>query len=114
MEVIEQQKEAKALVRELLEEDTRCRNDDLWLILRIWQKKQFIKLFVPFEELRRMIVPETITRVRRQIQNTYGQLLPTDPQILVKRKVKEDILRSYYRDNENLIQAWESIKFGVQ
>lgn len=112
-QILMQQEEAKALVRQALEEDTRCRNNDLWLCLYIWQKKQQIRLFVPYEQLTQMMPPETISRARREIQNTQGALLPTDPQILVRRRVKEDVLRAYFAENVALIQEYERIKFGI-
>ena len=54
--------ESKELVLECLKDDERCRNDDLWLILSIWQKKQHIKIFVDYNELSKM---------------TYSQINPT-------------------------------------
>lgn len=111
--IIQDQIQAKNLVRELLQTDQRYRNDDLWLILQIWQQKQQIKLFIPYDKLCEMIKPETITRVRREIQNTQGEFLPTDPSVLVRRKVKEDIIRSYYQGNDRLLQEWQNIKYGV-
>lgn len=112
--IIEEQIRTQQLVKELLEEDQRCRNDDLWLILQIWQKKQQIQLYVPYTKLFEMITPETITRVRRDIQNTKGELLPTDPLVLVRRKVKEDVIRSFYADDQHLLEDWQKIKYGVK
>jgi hypothetical protein len=82
-------KAAKEIVHECLTEDARCRNDDLFLILKVWQKKQQINCFVPYDKLSEMIKPETITRVRRKIQNDDGELLPTDPEVLRRRKIKQ-------------------------
>lgn len=88
--------EAKVLVEELLSADERCRNDDLWLIMQYWIHKQHIQLFVPFERLHEMTSAETITRVRREIQNRDMKFLPTDPEVLIKRKVKQSVLHDYY------------------
>jgi hypothetical protein len=105
--------EAKTLVEKCLEEDIRCRNDDFWLCLQVW-KKQGIKIFVDFTQLKIMFNPETIIRNRAFIQNDENRLLPTIPQVLVKRKVKEEVLRNYYADNPALLQEWENIKFDVR
>lgn len=95
MNEIKQQIKAKELVEEVLSTDIRARNNDLWLILQVWQKKQQVKLFIPYEELNRMISPETITRVRRDIQNHDGRLVATDPVIFARRS-KQKKLRGYY------------------
>jgi hypothetical protein len=90
------QDKAKELVTKCLEQDIRCRNSDLYLILMVWQRMQHIKCFIPYEEMNKMIKPETITRCRRQIQNTEGRLVATDP-VVFNRRNKEKILREYYR-----------------
>ena len=95
MSIIAKQKEAKELVTRCLESDIRCRNSNLYLILMVWQKMQQIKCFIPYEEMNKMIKPETISRVRRQIQNTEGRLVATDPVVLARRS-KEKKLREYY------------------
>lgn len=108
----EQQLQAKEIVEQLLSTDERARNDDLWLILQVWQKMQQIKLYIPYEDMNRMISPETITRVRRQIQNTESRLLPTNMQVCMKRKVKEDVLRAFYGESSRQLENFRFIKYG--
>lgn len=113
--IIREQETTKKLVKELMETDQRCRNDDLWLILQVWQRKQQIKVFIPFDQMHEMIAPETITRCRRDVQNTDGELLPTDPRILLRRQVKEQTLREYYaKRNPEIISDWEKLKYGIK
>lgn len=98
---------------ELLEKEPRCRNDDLWLVLQVWQKKQQIKLFIPYDEIQYMINPETIRRVRQEIQNDEGLFLPTDPQVLIRRRVREDLIRKYYAGHA-VLKEWENKRFEVK
>lgn len=113
-EIIKEQEQAQALVKQCLSEDEKCRNNDLWLILQVWQKKQQIKLFVPYNQMREMISPETIVRARRKIQNTNGELLPTLPEVLYKRKVKQEILRRYFSQNQDIIREWEVLAYKLK
>lgn len=104
----------KKLVEEVLSEDQRSRNDYLWLILQIWQKKQFIKVFVPYEEIKNMIAPETITRCCRLIQHTLGRYLPTDPNVAFRRKIREEQIRDYFSDNEWYLSEFQRLTYGVK
>jgi len=108
-----EQATVQRLVEEVLQESQRARNNDLWLLLQYWQKKQYIKVFIPFEKIGEMTAAESITRARRKIQNTEGKLLPTDPQVLIKRKIKEEALKEYYSDNQTLLQQYINLKYGI-
>lgn len=109
-----QQKEAKVIVEEILREDVYARNSDLWLILQVWQRKQHIKLFVPFDKLAEMMPAETITRARRIVQNKEKKYLPTDPDVVVKRRIKEETLRAYYGNNPRLLEEFVVRMHGVR
>ncbi len=120
-EVIEEHVQAKQLVWEVLNDDERARNDDLWLILQIWQKKQQIKLFIPYDKLKEMVKPETITRCRRLFQEvhkdgtaTHPHLLPTDPKVWHQRKFKEETLRKYFGDRQSYLMEYQAIAYGVK
>ena len=97
---------AKKLVEEVLAEDKRARNSYLWLILGVWQKKQQIKIFIPYEQIGDMIAPETITRAARIIQNEECRFPPTDPKVMVRRRIREEIIRSMFGEN-----SWEYNEF---
>jgi len=88
----------KTIVEEVLAEDPRTRNDDLWLIIAVWQKKQHIDCFIPYDRLREMISPESIRRVRQKIQNEENRFPPTDPKILTRRRRKEQKIREWALD----------------
>ena len=114
--IIDNQIEAKKLILAILEEDERCRNDDKALILEVWRRQgAFINLNKEgwTASLSLMFNPETIIRNRAVIQNEDHKFLPTDPQVLIKRKIKEEVLRHYFAKNQRKIQEWEILKYGV-
>lgn len=110
-ETLKREVDARRLIYEALKEDDRCRNDDLWLILSVW-RKQGVKFYIDYKDLNVIFTPETIRRNRAYIQNTLGELLPTSPAIMIKRKINEDKLRRFYATNPNLISGYEQIRYG--
>ena len=84
-------------VIELLKEDERCRNDDKWLIWRFMRDKAQIKMYIPFTDFERMPSFESIRRIRAHIQNRENKLLPTDPNVRIKRKVNENEWRLWLK-----------------
>jgi len=114
METKEEFNTCKEIVESVLANDERARNDYLWLILQVWQKKQFVKVYIPFEDMHRMFSPETITRCCRLIQHDLNRWLPTDPRTAVARKIKEDQIKQYFSDNEWFITEWQRIKYGIR
>lgn len=82
------------MVRELMERDERCRNDDEWLTYLIC--KNFTNIVIPFEDFKKLPSFATIRRVRAQIQNVDKQLLPTSPEVAIKRRVRDEDFRAYF------------------
>lgn len=111
--ILEKQGDAKRMVRKVLKEHLRARNSDLWLLFTIWTQEQGIDIKVPENAVNDLILPETIRRVRQQIQNTEGKYLPTDPQVMYSRKIKEEVLRRYYSNNQTILQEYMEYKYGV-
>lgn len=68
----------------LLREDERCRNEDLYLILKYWQR--FDNLEVDPNIFQRLTNTESIRRSRTIIQNDDGLYLPSDPVIRAYRE----------------------------
>jgi hypothetical protein len=95
-EIKKKQLDVTTLVEECLISDTRCRDNDLWLILKIWQKKQGIKLYIPYSMIDKMIKPESITRARRKIQESNKHLWPTKPEVRDRRRTRQRAFRSLY------------------
>ena len=114
MEIKNEFNTAKEMVESILAEDQRSRNDYLWLILQVWQRKQAIKVFIPFEDMKNMIAPETITRCCRLIQHNLGRWLPTDPKVAVARKIKEEQVKEYFSDNQWYITEFMRLKYGFR
>ena len=57
----------KKIVEEILKEDERARKDNSWLLYRVWQN--YTKIFIPFEDFKKLPSPESIMRSKRLIQN---------------------------------------------
>lgn len=85
----------KKIVEDLLANDPRCRENDLWLTIQVWQRAQHVKCFIPYADLDSMISPESISRVRRKIQNDEGKFLPTNPMVLRKRKRRQQEVKQW-------------------
>ncbi|MDO8623093.1 MAG: hypothetical protein Q7R52_02510 [archaeon] len=111
-DVFDDFEKAKVLVVDLLEKDLRCRNDDVWLCFQVW-KSQGIKIEFNESDIPLMFSPSTIIRNRSFIQNEECRLLPTDPMILFRRKMKESAIRSYYGNNQRLINEWQNLKYQI-
>lgn len=76
------------LVRDLLKKEPRCRNDDKWLIYRVMS--HFTRVFIPYDDFDKFPSYESVSRCRRKIQYDEGLFLPTDPDVLRKRRIKTD------------------------
>lgn len=113
-DVLEEHVQTKKMVYDLLQDDERCRNSDLWLILQIWMQKQHIDLKIPYSELSRMVTPESITRARREIQNSQCKFLPTDPSVLVHRQFKREVLEAYFGAGNRILEEWSRIEYQIR
>ena len=70
-------------IKVLLAEDERCRNDDLYLILKYWTTYNGVN--ANLEIVGELAHTETIRRYRQKIQHEEGNYLPTEPEVLEKR-----------------------------
>jgi hypothetical protein len=89
------------------------------LALQVWQRKQLIKVYIPYNQLREMMDYSTIHRVCQIIQHNEGRYLPTDPMQLLRRRIREDMIRQYFgklkdEKSQQIIQDWEKKKFGIK
>ena len=107
--IVEDQTRVRGLVYELLSSDERARNDDVWLVIQAW-KKMGVYVFLGVDDTSKITSAESITRQRRVIQNTNGELLPTDPEVLVQRRFREDVLRRYFGEHNSVYQKWNTIR----
>jgi len=94
--LVERLKTTKERVEYILENYPETRNDDLylWLIyVRLFDKvlSKYIRR-IPYGVIKRATRPETLSRVRRKIQEE-GRLLPTDPKVLKRRRRLEELYR---------------------
>ena len=77
------------IVMHLLKTDLRCRNDDKWLTYQVMRR--FTKIYIPFEDFKKIPAFASVQKVRQKIQNKLGLFPPTQPDVIKKRN---------YRDNE--------------
>ena len=113
-------------VKELMEEDQQCRNDDWYLIKKyhthidkvaIETENEFIYLKDKITE-NKMVKFSTIERVRRSIQESYGdespgELLPTDPQVLIRRKFSEKSIKKFFSHNPKIFEDWKELYYRI-
>jgi hypothetical protein len=67
----------KSIVSRILKRDERARDDDLWLYLKVLEE-QGHKIFINWDELDSIPRPESVSRIRRKIQNDEQQFTPSD------------------------------------
>jgi len=87
----------KTQVVRVLRENEKARNSDLWLIYLLI-RKYYSKIFIPFEDFKKLPSFETITRIRRELQNSNPPIFPpTDPDVVKKRSEAQNQFTKRYR-----------------
>ena len=94
-------------MEKLLSSDPRCKESDLWLILRFWKEEGY-KVYIPYEDIDKITPAESITRARRKIQQE-GRLLPDNPEVLIKRRIKAQMVREYFSGDKEKLAKWEDL-----
>lgn len=92
MTEIEKLNTVKQIVAEILSNDLRAREDDLYLVWKVYST--MTKIYIPFEDFKMLPRPESISRARRMIQNKEGRFRPS---IAVKE---------IRHNHENVIKQW--------
>lgn len=72
-------------VLEVLADHERARNDDIFLTLKVWEKRGFPVTDAMYLYARFVPKPSTIKRRRQEIQNDDNAFLPTDPGVFGDR-----------------------------
>jgi hypothetical protein len=89
--------QTSALVEKILSQDMEARNNDKWLCFRVYEeiaRKHGKGIFIPFELFEKFPSFETITRVRRKIQNDEGKYLP-DEETQQMRRERQETMREW-------------------
>lgn len=110
----QERKEVRDKVEEILVENEDARNSDVVLMFKLWEEYDCINIKVPLRELKEVTKPATIQRVRREVQNDEGRLLPTAPGVLKKRKVREADIRDFYGDNSTVWKKYKEYAYEVE
>lgn len=66
------------------------RNSDILLLIRVWQKYYGVYDVIMVNDIFKLPQENSISRLRRQIQNDEKRLLPTDEKIALERGWKAD------------------------
>lgn len=106
----EKQNKIEERVKVLLEKYPKCKENDLWLIIKFWQEMDDIKVYIPYAvvENKNISSPESITRARRKIQSS-GILLPDDPEVIIRRKIRAEMVRNHWADRPEKLEEWEKL-----
>lgn len=81
------------VVNETLRGHAEARNNDTFLILKIWQK--FVDFDFPYAELVKLPPAESLTRCRRKIQHDENRYMPTNPDVIEKRRMNEEKIKNW-------------------
>jgi hypothetical protein len=107
MDVEKEFSSMKLLVRDVLRESERARNDDAYLVMKVLERRSLIivkkneafplgVILLPFEHIAEFGAFETVRRVRQEIQNVDKEFLPTDYDVCVKRRLRSEAVRLFY------------------
>jgi len=91
----------KAII-EFMRQDTRCRNDDRWLMWRVWKDFDKISVYIPYEDMKKLSLPGSVVRIRAMIQNDEKKFLPTRPEIRDARRISEEQWREWLIKAKNI------------
>lgn len=95
-ELLEKFRTVKERVEYILSRYPQTRNNDMYLWIMyvrtfVPELSKYIK-FIPYEVFEKATPIETVTRARRKIQEE-GRYLPTDPEVLRKRRKLAEVYR---------------------
>ena len=99
MNTIKEFKTIKARVKHIMETELRARNSDKWLTFRVFEdiaKENGEKIYFPFHLFPKFPAFETIKRMRAEIQNVDGELLPTDESVINRRRIRAKDIKEFY------------------
>jgi len=77
-------------VEAALEQDPRCRDDDMWLMFTVYRDMGY-NIFIPYEKMGEMPRPESVSRCRRKFQEE-GRFKPSQ-QVQEKRAEAEETMK---------------------
>ncbi len=100
----------KQVVEDILKEYPRTRDDDFLLVIHTYVRLGFAKRIptgvnINFNLIENAPSFETITRIRREIQNSENRFLPSQ-NVQEKRSLKRDIITSYYSSKRTVAESF--------
>lgn len=100
----------------------KTRNNDWRLVFRVFEamgykyltSAEWVDIKIPLFEFERMPSYATIVRCRRKIQNDLGKFLPTSPNILIERRIREDHIKNYFGESSKTFEMWQTRKYNIR
>lgn len=90
----------KSIVSRILKRDELARDNDLWLYIQVL-REQGHKIFLNYDELNSFPKPESVSRIRRTIQNDEQQFTPSDETYEKRKKNFKESKEFYSGLNKN-------------
>lgn len=78
------------------------RNCDTCLLFYYWREVENWNCLIVENIIHRLTAAETITRVRRYIQNDLHLWLPTDSEVILKRDIKKNVMCDWATNHKNI------------
>ena len=94
--VLSQLQEVEEKICWLLAKSEHFRNCDMCLMFYYWSHIDHWNSYQNPTTLHKLTSAETITRCRRYIQNTLHLWVPTDPEVVEKRSIKESAIKEWF------------------
>lgn len=91
----DQHQDLKDRVKDVMRKKKGARNSDQFLMWYFWKYEQDVDL-EEYDSFSDGKSASTLTRIRREIQNEDGVLLPTKAEVLKQRKFKEEEIKDFY------------------
>ena len=96
-------------VEEILKVNELARGNDNWLLFSYWIRFDGLNIyFFYYDCVKNMTSAESITRARRKIQES-GMYLPDNPETLIRRRIKAQVVRNMYAEQPEKYAQWESL-----
>lgn len=119
-QIIRRHETVKEMVLKLLKDYRELRNNDHALIEAVWVRQGAAirtergDLLIKKEMIALIYSSETIRRNRAHIQNKERRYLPTDPKVLIERRIKEEAIKAYYAPSSWVYEQWQTMKYQIK
>jgi hypothetical protein len=87
-----------AIIERILAKDENARNNYIWLIMKVWEEAQAIKIYIPYDKIMKgeLYSPESITRICRVVQHNEQKYPPTSEEVSMARGLRAEEFRAIF------------------